>query len=110
MMVRPTSRMTPALSRCLHTASSDEATVPDTHAQSQSRALCCTGRRTCTSLSIEDKRAWCELFDASRPMLYYETILSSNAATPRALGDPAAQVRSRGEFEPRPNPYVPRLW
>jgi hypothetical protein len=44
MMVRPTSLMTPALSRCLHTASSDKAKVPETRTPSQTRALCCTGR------------------------------------------------------------------
>jgi hypothetical protein len=81
--------MTPALSRCLHTAPSDEAKVPETHAQSQSRALCCTVRRTRASLYIKEKWAWCELFDASRPMLYYGTILSSNAAIPRSRCRPS---------------------
>jgi hypothetical protein len=33
--------MTQALSRCLHTAPGDEAKLPETHAQSQTRALCC---------------------------------------------------------------------
>jgi hypothetical protein len=36
------------------------------------------------SLYIEEKWAWCEQFDAPRAMLYYETILSSNAAIPKA--------------------------
>src|SRR5882757_8094997 len=53
IMVRPTSLMTPA---------------PETHVLSQTRALCSTLRRTRASLYIEEKRAWCELFDASRPM------------------------------------------
>jgi hypothetical protein len=68
-MVRPTPLVTPTLSRCLHTASSDEAKVPETHARSQTRALCCTVRRTRASLRIEETRAWCELFEASRAML-----------------------------------------
>src|SRR6266853_2580532 len=53
IMVRPTSLMTPA---------------PATYVLSQTRALCSTLRRTRASLYIEEKRAWCELFDASRPM------------------------------------------
>src|SRR5256885_15949035 len=53
IMVRPTSLMTPA---------------PETRVLSQTRALCSTRRRTRASLYLEEKRAWCELFDASRPM------------------------------------------
>jgi hypothetical protein len=68
------------MSRYLHTASSGAAKVPETHAPSQTRALCCTVRRTRASLYIEEKRAWCQPFDASRPMLYYGTVLSSNTA------------------------------
>jgi len=99
-MLRPTSLMTPALSRCLHTASSDEAKVPETHARSQTRALCCTVRRTRASLCIEEKWAWCELSDASRPMLYYGTILSSNAAILRGRCRPSGFAYDRrGKIE-----------
>src|SRR2546430_16720360 len=55
MIIRPTTRMTPALTRCLHTASSDEAKEREMHARSQTRALCCTVRRTRPSLYIEEK-------------------------------------------------------
>src|SRR3981189_850425 len=55
IMVRPTSLMTPA---------------PETYVLSQTRALCSTVRRTRASLYIEEKRDWCELFDASRPGSY----------------------------------------
>ena len=54
------------------------------HARSQTRALCCTVR-TRASLYIEEKPAWCELWDAWRAMLYYGTVVSSNAAIPSGM-------------------------